>query len=480
VEEPCADERASCLIRRGIEMATSTTLEERYGKTFERTLTYLLLFDPGFSEQVTNGIDPSLFHNVHYKEIASAFCLLVSQRNGMVPTYASIAPILKKRLTGKTPSAKKEIIKSALQIALKMKKHMKFPSDADIKTVQNELGSFISHRNLQAALLESVDLLDEGKFEEIQELISHAAKSGEMSVVDDPGLEYTNIKERLKFYQDAKVAEFHAPIGVRKIDDIMRGGLEPGALGIFLAPTGIGKTRALVNVGAMCVCKGLNVVHISMEIPAKEIGHRYDARMTGVPINAMAQSPGKYDKKLYHAAKKLKGRLFIKSWSSGAASVTDIRAYLKQRTVQDDFVPQVILVDYIDLLRPIRKRREIRFELADTTRALRGMAQDFACATWTASQTVKANWDSEVLSLSSIAEAGEKANVADAVIGMCQTAAEKRKKLMRMIILKNRQGGKEKTSVDCNVTEDTQVIQQSPIQRTQLKTGATATKGGTP
>ena len=444
-------------------MAASKTLEEQYGRTFERTLVYLLLFEITFAEQVANGIDPSLFHNTYYKELVSAFCFLVSRQNGMIPTYASIIPILKKRIA-RAPASRKEVIQGAIRIAAKMKKRMSYPSDADIITIRQELGSFISHRNLQAALLQSVDLLDEGKYDDIQELVSRAAKSGEVSVSDDPGLEYSDIKQRLEFYKEAEVAEFHAPIGIRRIDEIMRGGLEPGKLGIFLAPTGIGKTRAMVNVGTMCLCKGLNVAHISMEIDAKEIGHRYDARMTNIPINAMANAPGKYDKKLYQAAKKLKGRLFIKSWSSGAASVSDVRAYLKQRMIQDDFQPQVILVDYIDLMRPMRKRKEVRFELADTARALRGLSQDMYCSLWTASQTTKANWDLEVLTLSSIAEAAEKANVADAVIGMCQTSAEKRKKLMRMIILKNRQGGKERTSVNCLVTDDTQVIQQSPIQ----------------
>jgi len=447
-------------------MAAAKTLEELYGRSFERDLVYLLMFDHAFAEQVINGIDPSLFHNAYYKEIVSAFCLLVSQRNGMVPTYASIIPILKKKRM-KLPDARKELVSHAISSATRMKRKMRHPKEADIQTIQSELSSFITHRNLQAALLESVDLLDEGKYEKIQDLITQAATSGSTSVQDDPGLEYTDIEKRLEFYKDAKIAEFHAPIGVRRIDEVMRGGLEPGMLGIFLAPTGVGKTRALVNVGTMCLLKGLSVVHITMELSAKEISHRYDARMTGVPINAMANNPGKYDKKLCRYAKKIKGRLFIKGWSQGSASASDIRAYLKQRIVQDDLNPQVILIDYIDLLRPVRKRKEVRFELADTSRALRGLGQDLGCSVWSASQTVKANWDSEILTLSAVAEASEKANVADAVLGLCQTTAEKRKKQMRIIILKNRLGGKEKTTVNCLVTDDTQVIRESPVQGTQ-------------
>ena len=126
--------------------------------------------------------------------------------------------------------------------------------------------------------------------------------------------------------------------------------------------------------------------------------------------------------------------------------------------------PDVVIVDYADLIMPQTRQKERRFELGATFRSLRQIAKDFECAVWTGSQTNKEGYDQPVISLKTISESGEKAQIADVIIGLCQTDQEASKKRMRAIILKNRQGGFKRKAINCIFKSDTQMIKQSPLQ----------------
>lgn len=225
-------------------------------------------------------------------------------------------------------------------------------------------------------------------------------------------------------------------------------------------------TMALVNIGCECLLAGLNVIHVTLEISALEASYRYDARMTGLPINEIMSGLSRHKATIRKNTKRLQANLFIKEWGSDEASAMDVRAYLKMLEARTGVIPDVLLVDYADLLRPVHQRKDLRIELKDTMRALRQISKDWDCAVWTASQTNREGWEAERISLKTIAEAWEKATISDVIIALCQTYEEKRKDKMRWMVLKNRQGGHEGHTVDCKAWGSTQLIEQARQQLT--------------
>lgn len=443
------------------------TLGEQFGPEFETGLLHLLLFDKRFAEQAAAGIEEDLFEQDKHREIAAAFVSLVQKYDGAAPSYAHVKSLLHDRqskLKKKRPERAKQI-RLALRYMDRLREEEP-PDTANQRHIEECLSDFVTDRKMEAAYLQSIDKHREGKYEEAVGLLEEAVEAGRLVLDQDLGFEYTDSQFKLDDYDSREEADMHAPTGIPLIDKTMRGGLEPKHLGIMLAGTGVGKTMALTNIGCESLLAGLNVVHITLEISAREVAYRYDARMTGFGINEIMGNLDRHRKTIRKHTKRLQANLFIKEWGSDEASGRDIRSYLKMLEARTGVVPDVVLVDYADLLRPINRRTDLRIELGETMRALRQISKDWDCAVWTASQTNREGWDVERISLKTISESAEKAMIADVIVALCQTSEERRKHKMRMIILKNRQGGHEGHTVDCKAWGETQLIEQAPQQLT--------------
>ena len=90
----------------------------------------------------------------------------------------------------------------------------------------------------------------------------------------------------------------------------------------------------------------------------------------------------------------------------------------------------MIIVDYADLLRSVTHYKEKRNELESIYEGLRGIAQEFSCPIWTASQANRSALD----------EAFNKCFVADFICSISRTRRDKNANTARMFIAKNRNG----------------------------------------
>lgn len=81
------------------------------------------------------------------------------------------------------------------------------------------------------------------------------------------------------------------------------------------------------------------------------------------------------------------GRLEVKTWPTGSLSVSGLKAGLKSMEVYDHFIPDVIVLDYADIMDHGNNNKDERHRLNATWMALRGLAQERRCAIITGSQT---------------------------------------------------------------------------------------------
>ena len=142
---------------------------------------------------------------------------------------------------------------------------------------------------------------------------------------------------------------------------------------------------------------------------------------------------------IYDKVKEIEGKLIVKEYPTKSASTETIKNHiekLKQRGIKPDF----IVVDYADLLKPVRYLREKRQELESIYEELRGMAKIYECPLWTASQTNRSGLNAEVITMEAISEAFNKCFVADFIISLSRTAEDKNANTGRIFIAKNRNG----------------------------------------
>jgi hypothetical protein len=137
----------------------------------------------------------------------------------------------------------------------------------------------------------------------------------------------------------------------------------------------------LINIGAHAIKAGLNVVHYTLELNDAYVGQRYDAVLTGIAAQNL-----KYNiDEVTAAVEKLKGNLVIKYYPTKTASCSTIRAHI-EKMILIGKKPDLVIVDYADLLRGAVARKEMRHELESIYEDLRGVAGEYEVPLFTASQ----------------------------------------------------------------------------------------------
>ena len=153
------------------------------------------------------------------------------------------------------------------------------------------------------------------------------------------------------------------------------------------------------------------------------IANRYDSCITGYPLSDLPS----FKEEIFEQISEIDGRLIIKEYPTKSASPNTIRSHLS-RLVKRGIKPGAVIVDYADLLRPIVVRKELRSELESIYEELRGIAKEFECSIWTASQTNRSGLNAEVITMEQISEAFNKCFVADFIFSVSRTIEDKQKK----------------------------------------------------
>ena len=235
---------------------------------------------------------------------------------------------------------------------------------------------FCKKQKLKEALIKSVDLIKSSSFDEVSKVIDSALKLG-----SDNSFGYEYLADFEKRF--LKVARNPVTTGWQQIDEISKGGLGKGELGVVVAPTGAGKSMVLVHLGAQALKAGKNVLHYTLELADTVVAGRYDSAITGVELKNLVV----FKEKIYDEIKDLKGKLIVKEYPTRSASIQTIKNHI-DKLRRRDFVPDMIIVDYGDLIKPESSRKdEKRHQLETIYEELRGLAQESECPIWTASQT---------------------------------------------------------------------------------------------
>ena len=188
----------------------------------------------------------------------------------------------------------------------------------------SEFETFCRHRALEKEIINSMKLLEEKRYGEVESNIKKAVQIG---LVKDLGINYFEDPEgriRSILEKDEMV-----PTGWREIDSKLYGGTEKGTITIWAGQSGTGKSLFLQNWGLNLAMQGLNVVYITLELSEKLTAMRLDAMISGYGTKEVARNPADAGLRVGSFAKKYRGSLQIKQMPNGV-NANDIRAYIKE------------------------------------------------------------------------------------------------------------------------------------------------------
>jgi len=391
----------------------------QYGKDFQESLCHLILVDRPFADQMFEVLNIN-FLELKYLQVFVQLVKKYREKYSVHPTEKIMTSILRTELEEHNDSVKQQIRNFFARISKTQIEDSEYIIETSL--------DFCRKQKLKEAMLKSVRLLKTSSFDEISQVINDALKLGSDS---NFGHDYIKDFEQRFLFKSRNPT----PTGWPEIDTITHQGLGEGELGVVIAPTGAGKSMALVHLGAEALKAGRNVVYYTLELADTVVGSRFDSCITNVPLNDL----GSFKEEIYEKVQMLNGKLVIKEYPTKSASVNTLKNHL-EKLINRGFKPDVILVDYGDLLRPISTLKEKRHELETIYEQLRALAQIHNCCVWTASQTNRSGLNAEVITMESISEAFNKCFVADFIFSISRTSEDKLSNSGRIFIAKNRNG----------------------------------------
>ncbi len=317
--------------------------------------------------------------------------------------------------------------------------------------LMDEFEQFSRHKGLERAILKSADLLEKGDYGPVEKLIKDAIQ---ISLNRDMGTDYfEDPRARL---EKLKSNNGQISTGWPGVDKKLYGGFNRGELNIFAAASGGGKSLFLANLGINWAMMGLNVIYLTFELSENLVAMRLDSMMTGISTREIFRSIDDVELKVKMAEKRA-GSIQIKYMPSGK-NCNDIRAYLKEYQVKKGRKPDVLLIDYLDLMMPLSVKvspSDLFVKDKYVSEEIRNLAMETQCITVTASQLNRSAVEEIEFDHSHISGGLSKIQTADNVIGIFTSRAMKERGRYQIQFMKTRSSSGVGQKVDLEFNIDT-------------------------
>jgi replicative DNA helicase len=389
----------------------------KYGPTFQAKVLACILSSTEFLQQSLDVLNPNFFESDAGKWIVENTVDYFTDYKTL-PTLE----VFKIELEKSRDDVLKTAVKDQLRTAFQRK------ADDDLKYIQDSFLDFAKNQALKSAIIRSVDLLQIGQYGEIKNLVDSAMKAGQPRNIGHDWKK--DISIRL-----AGQSRITVPTGWDVVDTMIGGGLGGGELGVIAAPSGIGKSWALATIGANAARMGKRVVYYTFELNENYVGLRYDTIFTGIESGNITNHPDD----VKHAVDSIQGDIIIKYYPPRTITVHTLRAHI-DHLISNKLKPDIILVDYADLMRSVDKSDARHEELGSIYVELRGLSGELGVPVWTASQTQRSSIQDEVIQADKIASSYEKIMNADLVISLSRKLEDKANHTGRAHVMKNRFG----------------------------------------
>lgn len=372
-----------------------------FSPEFQVEVLALLLKDIPFLRNNKNVIKPSYFDN----PLFAKFCKVVLEyyhKYAVSPSKAVLGELLE--LKPDTPEQflydriYETTVSDAEYVTESVRRFAKF------QAVKRQL-------SLADKLLanENYDLIEKGLYEALH--TGEESYEGPRSYFDN----IDNLVERIKTEsRDRRFVESLIP----EVDNALNGGIRPAELNIIMGTPGSGKSVWLINMAYGALFTGKNVLYISMEMSADWVERRLSTRITGIPTERQAYESEELLRRVREVGVVM-GEMRTQFWPSSTASVADVRALLDKLAHVDDFRPDLVLVDYLELFDVLDENEYV--SQGRTAKVLRGLSAEYNFGLWVATQARRSAMDKTHLKMDDKADSFRVMQDADVVIGLQRT-----------------------------------------------------------
>jgi replicative DNA helicase len=342
------------------------------------------------------------------------------------------------------------------------------PSEEDY--IKDKMDTFIRTQSVRKALVDTVELAKSESWDDIVSLMQDAVASGVH--FGDSGYDYLGTVEDRVYDRAHRRVKRKISTGIPELDALTYGGIKNGQMGLIVGGTGRGKSIFLQWLARTALMLNKKVVYFTFELQSDEIADRMDSMFSVVK----PQELNDFQEEVVENITKLKNTfgksLIIQHYPADTATINTLKDFCR-RLSQAGIVPDLIIIDYLDLMKPHRTYGDVHAEIDAITKGIVGFAAEFDTAIYTATQLNRAGLVADTPDEAGMAGYIGKQYHADMVMWMAQTREEREDELMRILMSKNRNGKMGTITLETNfsymtfyreseVTETKEVLVDTP------------------
>lgn len=389
---------------------------EEYGPSFQIKVISSLLTHKEFLQNIHDVLSSEHFSNPAHKFIIDEIIKYYESYHTVISM-----DILKVEM--------KKLDNEVLKVSVKEQLREAYRADIeDLEYVQLEFSTFCKNQQLKKALLNSVDLLKAGDYDSIKYMIESAMKAGQ-----DKNIGHEYKKDTESRYREDHRTIVPTPWG--PVNELIQGGLGNGDLGLIFGNPGGGKSWCLVALGGHAVKMGYNVIHYTLELSESYTGRRYDAFFTGTSVDQLENHKGEVEA----LTADLPGELIIREYPMGKTTINTIESHIK-KVIDLGIQPDLILIDYIDLLSTRKRNVDRKGEIDDIYTSTKGLARELNIPIWSVSQVNRAGAKDDIIEGDKAAGSYDKMMITDLSLSLSRKKEDKVNGTGRLHIMKNRYG----------------------------------------
>jgi replicative DNA helicase len=268
--------------------------------------------------------------------------------------------------------------------------------DTNEEWLLNETEKFCKKKAVYNAILDSIGIID-GKDKDRQDDAIPSLLSDALGVSFDNHVGHSYLSdsdERFAFYH--KVEE-KVKFDLDMLNKITKGGLSNKTLNVVLAGTGVGKSLFMCHCAAANLMDNKNVLYITMEMAEERIAERIDANLLNLSMDELkVVDKPIFDSRLDKVRKKSQGKLIIKEYPTAGAHAGHFRALLEELKLKQEFSPDIIYIDYLNICSSQRLRYGANVNsytyVKTIAEELRGLAVEYNVPIVSATQTTRSGF----------------------------------------------------------------------------------------
>ncbi len=333
--------------------------------------------------------------------------------------------------------------------------------------ILSRVHEFVRVREREIALVRASELLiRENDLEGADNVLYEALQSGIPE--EDAGLDYLTDYSNVT-HREREI--YLVPTGIPALDRLI-GGYSRGQLLVCLGGYKAGKTFWLSHLAKTGLHNGLNILHITHEVSQRVQELRYDMMFTARGTKRIGEEVTyiKYTKErgvqyrtskirsvydpevTIRARKRMKrfgGRLRIRKYPMGQCSPSEIERFLNYLEAFESFIPDILLIDYLDIMDLSGFSSELRHQLNGGYIWAKGLADRRNILVATVSQVTRSALKKRHVSQRDVSEDARKCGNADIMLAIGRGEDEVKNNLAGISVIANREGQQD---VSCTIS----------------------------